>query len=92
MDEEELEDRRLFFGAGADCSGETGIRTDVCTCLHCGLKDVNPGGAGGAIPCICCERRKVQGGVFWFRVDSMKEKLQNGSDLTICALINCKNT
>ena len=91
MDEEELEDRCLFFGAGADDSGETGIGTDVCACLHCGLEDVDPGGVGGAIPCICCERHKVQGGAFWFRADSMKKKIQNGSDLTICTLMNFKN-
>ena len=91
MDEEELEDRHLFFGAGADCLGETGIGTDVCAHLHCGLKDVDPGGVGGAIPCVRCERCKVWGGAFWFRVDSVKKKLQNGSDLTICALINFKN-
>ena len=55
MDKEELEEGCLFFGAGADALGETGLSTDVCARLCCSLKDVNPGGVGGAIPCVCCE-------------------------------------
>ena len=62
MDEEELEEGCLVFRAGADASGtmgprigETGIGTDVCAHLRCGIEDVDPAGVEAAIPCVCFE-------------------------------------
>ena len=36
-------------------AGESEIGADVCTCLGCDLKDVDPGGVGAGILCAHCE-------------------------------------
>ena len=70
-DEEEDEEEYLVFRTGASGSGmmecgtgESVMGTDVrnvCAHLGCDPKDAGSGIEAAGIPCIRCERRKVQG-------------------------------